>query len=118
MIRQHFLAEVMSSSICPCRSILSHRVLGARLYPVLFFPNPSTLPYHPITPPSCILSHLSPKHPPTTLLPIRLSLHLLAHFNIDLEEFAHAAVQTHGFALVEIGFPVRGVYAFGGAGFY
>lgn len=48
---------------------------------------------------------------------MRLTLHLLANLDIDLEELGYAAVEADGFALVEIGFAVRCVYAFGCAGF-
>lgn len=53
----------------------------------------------------------------TALRSLRLSLHLLADLDIDLEELGYAAVEAHGLALVEIGLAVRGVYAFGCAGF-
>ena len=48
---------------------------------------------------------------------MRLTLHLLANLDIDLEELGYAAVEADGFTLVEIGFAVRCVYAFGCAGF-
>jgi len=48
---------------------------------------------------------------------LRLTLHLLANLDIDLEELGYAAVEADGFALVEIGFAVRCVYAFGCARF-
>jgi hypothetical protein len=48
----------------------------------------------------------------TSTLSLRLPLHLLANLDIDLEEFGDAAVQTYGFALVEIGFAVGCVDAF------
>ena len=48
-----------------------------------------------------------------TLLALGLALHLLADLDVDLEELADAAVEADGFALVEIGFPVVCVYAFG-----
>lgn len=62
--------------------------------------------------------HSTPKHAATTtLLSLCLALHLLANFDIDLEELGYAAVEADGFALVEVGFPVVCVYAFGCAGF-
>jgi hypothetical protein len=58
-------------------------------------------------------SSLSPKHPPTLLsLPICFALHLLAHFDVDFEEFGYAAVEADGFAFVEVGFAIGSVYAF------
>jgi hypothetical protein len=48
---------------------------------------------------------------------LRLALHLLADLDVDFEEFGDAAVEADGFALVEIGFAVRRVDAFRGAGF-
>lgn len=63
-----------------------------------------------------------PQHPlcakhASTLLSLRLALHLLANLDIDLEELGYAAVQAHGLALVQIRLAVRRVYAFGCAGF-
>jgi hypothetical protein len=52
----------------------------------------------------------------TALLGLRLALHLLRHLDVDLEELAHAAVQAHGLALVQVGFAVLGRDAFLGAG--
>jgi hypothetical protein len=60
--------------------------------------------------------HLCAKHA-STLLSLRLALHLLANLDVDLEELGYAAVQAHGFALVQIRLTVRRVYAFGCAGF-
>ena len=51
-----------------------------------------------------------------TLLALGLALHLLADLDVDLEELAHAAVEADGLALVEVGFAVRCVDAFRGAG--
>lgn len=52
----------------------------------------------------------------TPLLRLRLALHLLRHLDVDLEELAHAAVQAHGLALVQVGFAVLGGDALLGAG--
>ena len=51
-----------------------------------------------------------------TLLALGLALHLLADLDVDLEELAHAAVEADGLALVQVGFAVRCVDAFCGAG--
>jgi len=64
---------------------------------------------------------LRPKHAPTTLGPLlcrRLTLHLLRHLDIHLEELGHAAVEADGLALVEVGFAVLGWDALLGAGVY
>lgn len=62
--------------------------------------------------------HTPTKHTTTTPLPsLRLTLHLLANLDIDLEELSDAAIQAHGFALVQICLAVRCVDAFCGAGF-
>lgn len=50
------------------------------------------------------------------LLRGRLALHLLRHLDVNLEELAHAAVQAHGLALVEVGFAVLWGNALLGAG--
>lgn len=50
------------------------------------------------------------------LLALRLALHFLADFDIDLEELGHAAVEANGLALVEISLAVRCVDTFRGAG--
>ena len=52
----------------------------------------------------------------TALLGLRLALHLLRHLDVDLEELAHAAVQAHGLALVQVGLAVLGGDALLGAG--
>jgi hypothetical protein len=66
----------------------------------------------------CPSLHSTTKHAAaTTLLSLCLALHLLANLDIDLEELGYAAVEADGFALVEVGFAVRCVYAFGCAGF-
>ena len=58
--------------------------------------------------------HSTTEHAATsTLLSLCLSLHLLANLDVDFEELGYAAVEADGFALVEIGFPVVCVYAFG-----
>jgi hypothetical protein len=74
---------------------------------------PSLSVISPISSPN-IQSFSSAKHTTARLpLPLlRLTLHLLAHFDIDLEEFAHAAVEADAFAFVEVGFAVGRVYAF------
>jgi hypothetical protein len=78
---------------------------------------------HHIAPSSCLFVycpslHSTTKHAAaTTLLSLCLALHLLANLDIDLEELGYAAVEADGFALVEVGFAVRCVYAFGCAGF-
>ena len=46
-----------------------------------------------------------------------LTLHLLADLDVDIEELGDTAVEADGLALVEICLAVRGVDAFGGAGF-
>jgi hypothetical protein len=51
------------------------------------------------------------------LLLSSLTLHLLADLDVDVEELGHAAVETDGFALVQVGFAVVGGDAFLGAGF-
>ena len=53
---------------------------------------------------------------PTALLSLRLALHLLRNLDVDLEELAHAAVQAHGLALVQVGFAVLRGDALLGAG--
>lgn len=50
------------------------------------------------------------------LLGLRLALHLLRNLDVDLEELAHAAVQAHGLALVQVGFAVLRGDALLGAG--
>lgn len=55
---------------------------------------------------------LCAEHASATLPTLCLSLHLLADFNIDLEELCDAAIEAYGFALVEVGLTVRGVDAF------
>jgi hypothetical protein len=62
---------------------------------------------------------LRTKHTPTSsLLLLRLALHLLAHLDIDLEELGDTAVETHGFAFVQVWLAVGCVDAFFGAGCY
>lgn len=63
--------------------------------------------------------HATAKHAATgsALSSIRLALHFLANFDIDLEELCDATVKTHGFTLVQVGLAVCGVDAFCGAGF-
>jgi hypothetical protein len=63
-----------------------------------------------------LLRHSNLLSEPTTLLSLRLALHLLRNLDVDLEELAHAAVQAHGLALVEVGFAVLGRDALLGAG--
>lgn len=46
----------------------------------------------------------------------RLSLHLLRHLDIRLEEFGNASIQTDRLALVKIGFAVGRRYTFLRAG--
>lgn len=48
----------------------------------------------------------------TALLALRLTLHLLADLDVDLEELGYAAVEADGLALVEVGFAIRCVDAF------
>jgi hypothetical protein len=55
-------------------------------------------------------------HHSAALLRGRLALHLLRDFDVDFEELAHAAVEAHGLALVEVGFAVLGGNALLGAG--
>jgi hypothetical protein len=71
-----------------------------------------------MSPPSSFDLQLSTKHATSSLLPLCLSLHLLRNLDIDLEELAHASVQTYGFALVEVPFAVGGIDAFFAAGLY
>ena len=53
------------------------------------------------------------KHASTSsLFPSRLSLHLLADLDVDLEELCHASIQTDRLSFVEIAFAVVGRYAF------
>ena len=55
----------------------------------------------------CASLHAPAKHSlATALLALRLALHLLAHFYIDLEELGYAAVEADGLALIQIGFAV------------
>ena len=58
---------------------------------------------------------LSAEHA-TALLRGGLALHLLGNLDVDLEELAHAAVQAHGLALVQVGFAVLRGDALLGAG--
>ena len=59
---------------------------------------------------------LSAEHATTALLRGGLALHLLRDLDVDLEELAHAAVQAHGLALVQVGFAVLRGDALLGAG--
>jgi hypothetical protein len=47
---------------------------------------------------------------------LRLALHLLANLDINLEELGYTAVETHGFAFVEVRLAVGCVDAFFAAG--
>lgn len=77
---------------------------------------PRTSPQAPLLSKS-IISHPKPTHRTTTrALLRRLSLHLLADLQIDLEELAHASIEAHALALVEVRFAVFGGDAFLGAG--
>lgn len=63
------------------------------------------------------LSHPKPTHAASSPAPLRrLPLHFLADLHIDLEELAHASVQAHALALVEVGLAVFGGDAFLRAG--
>lgn len=55
-------------------------------------------------------------HTAATLLLGCIALHLLADLDIDVEELGHAAVETHGLALVEVAFAVVGRDTLLGAG--
>jgi hypothetical protein len=55
-------------------------------------------------------------HHSAALLRGRLALHLLRDLDVDFEELAHAAVEAHGLALVEVGFTVLRGNALLGAG--
>ena len=63
-------------------------------------------------------SHPKPPHPTPARAPLLrgLALHLLADLEVDLEELAHAAVQAHALALVEVRLAVLGRDALGRAG--
>lgn len=63
------------------------------------------------------MSLCASEHSSAAATALRLALHLLAHFHVDFEELGDAAVETDGFALVQVGFAVGRVDAFGAAGF-
>lgn len=72
--------------------------------------HPATIPLFLSKP--CLHLHAAGE----TLLALGLALHLLADLDVDLEELADAAVEADGLALVQVGFAVRCVDAFCGAG--
>ena len=67
-------------------------------------PRPITSPqsYYPIESSAPQLPGPPTPHSPLTRLP----LHLLASFHIDLEEHAHAPIQTHALTFIEVGLAV------------
>jgi hypothetical protein len=69
---------------------------------------------HPF--PLLLALHINLLSETAALLGLRLALHLLRNLDVDLEELAHAAVQAHGLALVQVGFAVLRGDAFLGAG--